>query len=59
MASLNFSFKNISLFAVATAVSRKCCVIESAQIEIEIADQDSGLVLVSVQTNKNIFPSTS
>ena len=30
-----------------------------AQIEIEIADRDYGLVLVSFQTNKNIFFSTS
>ena len=30
-----------------------------AQIEVEIADGDYGLVLVSFQTNKKIFFSTS
>ena len=31
------------------------CVSPFAQIEIETADPDCGLVLVSFQTNKNIF----
>ena len=59
---INFTFqneKNPLQFCITVLKLQFKGAFPLAQIEIEIADRDSGLVLVSVQTNKNIFPSTS
>ena len=44
---------------VSSAFNSNLCVSPFAEIEIEIADQDYGWVLVGFQMNKNIFFGTS